>query len=98
MRRHTKQCSLEEDFLPEQEEKSLSEQAEEKQMISHLRKVIEELPERDRTIAEYRLFCNMPYKEIGNLLGIREATAKVLFSRVKVKIQHRLKEEFGYEI
>jgi len=98
LRTHAKQLNIEDELFPEQEEKTLSEVVEEKQMMSHLRQVITELPERERTIAEYRLFCDKSYKEIGCLLEIREATAKVLFSRVKMKIQHRLKEEFGYEI
>ena len=98
LRSHIKQLSLEEELLSEQGGKTLSEVVEEKQMMLHLREVIAELPERERTIAECRLFCDMAYKEIGGLLGIRETTAKVLFSRVKVKIQQRLKEDYGYEI
>ncbi len=98
LRTHAKQLDMEEELFIEKEGKTLSEVVEEKQMMSHLRKVIAELSERERTIAECRLFCDMSYKEIGSLLEIREATAKVLYSRVKVKIQHRLKEEFGYEI
>ena len=82
----------------EQEVKAVSDIVEEKQMIIHIRKVIEDLDEKNRSIVEYRLFSQMPYKEIGYLLGIREATVKVLFSRAKVKIQMQLKEEFGYEI
>lgn len=98
LRTHAKQLNIGDELFPELEEKTLSEVVEEKQMMSHLREVIAELSERERIIVECRLFCDMSYKEIGRLLGIREATAKVLFSRVKVKIQHRLKEEFGYEI
>ena len=98
LRTHAKQLDMEEELFIEKEGKTLSEVVEEKQMMSHLRKVIAELSERDRTIAECRLFCDMSYREIGSILGIREATAKVLFSRVKVKIQQRLKEEYGYEI
>ena len=82
----------------EQEVKAVSDIVEEKQMIIHIRKVIEDLDGKNRSIVEYRLFSQMPYKEIGYLLGIREATVKVLFSRAKVKIQMQLKEEFGYEI
>ena len=82
----------------EQEVKAVSDIVEEKQMIIHIRKVIEDLDEKNRSIVEYRLFSQMPYKEIGYLLGIREATVKVLFSRAKAKIQMQLKEEFGYEI
>ena len=82
----------------EQEVKAVSDIVEEKQMIIHIRKVIEDLDEKNRSIVEYRLFSQMPYKEIGYLLGIREATVKVLFSRAKAKIQMQLQEEFGYEI
>ena len=82
----------------EQEVKAVSDIVEEKQMIIHIRKVIEDLDEKNRSIVEYRLFSQMPYKEIGYLLGIREATVKVLFSRAKAKIQIQLQEEFGYEI
>ena len=71
---------------------------EEKQMAIHIRKVIANLDERSRSIAEYRLYGEKSYKEIEELLGIREATAKVLFSRAKAKIQQQLKEEYGYEI
>ena len=67
-------------------------------MIMHIRKIMEDLDEKNRSIVEYRLFSQMPYKEIGYLLEIREATVKVLFSRAKAKIQMQLKEEFGYEI
>ena len=81
-----------------QEEKTVSDIVEKKQMIMHIRKVIENLDEKTCSIVEYRLFSQMPYKEIGYLLGIREATVKVLFSRAKAKIQMQLKEEFGYEI
>ena len=71
---------------------------EKKQVTLHIRKVIADLDERSRNIVEYRLFDEKSYKEIGELVGIREATAKVLFSRAKVKIRERLKEEYGYEI
>lgn len=98
LKTHAKEAHTEEEFHQEQEEKPVSTVVEEKQMIGHIREVIEGLDEREQKIVEYRLFEEKPYKEIGVLLGIREATAKVLFSRAKVKIQQQLKEEYGYEI
>ena len=98
LKAHAKETSLDEELHLEQEEKATSTVVEEKQMIAHIRKVIADLDERSRSIVEYRLFGEKSYKEIGELMGIREATAKVLFSRAKVKIQQRLKEEYGYEI
>lgn len=98
LRTHAKQTNLKEEFQQEYEEKAISTLVEEKQMTLHIQKVIADLDERSRSIVEYRLFCEMTYKEIGELMGIREATAKVLFSRAKVKIQQRLKEEYGYDI
>lgn len=51
---------------------------------------------RRRCVVIYRLFDKKSYKEIGTLMGIREATAKVLFFRAKWKIQQQLEEEYGF--
>ena len=98
LKTHAKETFLDEELHQEQEGKAVSTIVEEKQMLFHIRKVIAELDERSRSVVEYRLYGEKSYKEIGELLGIREATAKVLFSRAKVKIRQRLKEEYGYEI
>ena len=98
LKTHAKETYLEENLHQEQEEEAVSTVVEKKQVTSHIRKVIADLDERSQRIVEYRLFDEKSYKEIGELVGIREATAKVLFSRAKVKIRERLKEEYGYEI
>ena len=98
LKTHAKENYLEENFHQEQEEEVVSTVVEKKQVTLHIRKVIADLDERSRRIVEYCLFEEKSYKEIGELVGIREATAKVLFSRAKVKIRERLKEEYGYEI
>lgn len=98
LKTHAKETYLEEELHQEQGEETVSTEVEKKQVTLHIRKVIADLDERSRRIVEYRLFEEKSYKEIGELVGIREATAKVLFSRAKVKIRERLKEEYGYEI
>ncbi|MBR3601567.1 MAG: RNA polymerase sigma factor [Lachnospiraceae bacterium] len=98
LKTHAKETYLEENLHQEQEEETVSIVVEKKQVATHIRKVIADLDERSQRIVEYRLFDEKSYKEIGELIGIREATAKVLFSRAKVKIRERLKEEYGYEI
>lgn len=98
LKTHAKEIYLEEELHQEQQEEEVSTVVEKKQVTSHIRKVIADLDERSRAVVEYRLFDEKSYKEIGELVGIREATAKVLFSRAKVKIRERLKEEYGYEI
>ena len=98
LKTHAKETYLEEDLHQEQEKETVSTVVEKKQVTLHIRRVIADLDERSRRIVEYRLFEEKSYKEIGELVGIREATAKVLFSRAKVKIRERLKEEYGYEI
>lgn len=98
LRDYVHQKNLQEKILPIQEEKAVSAIVEEKQVCTHIKKVIDELEERNRSVVEYRLFGELSFKEIGCLLGIREATAKVLFSRAKAKIQTKLREEYGYEI
>ena len=96
LKTHAKETYLEEELHSEGE--AVSTVVEKKQVTSHIRRVIADLDERSRAVVEYRLFDEKSYKEIGELVGIREATAKVLFSRAKVKIRERLKEEYGYEI
>ena len=96
LRTHAKETCLDEEL--HQEGEDIGARLEKEQMISHIRKVIADLDERSRKVVEYRLFEEKSYKEIGELTKIREATAKVLFSRAKLKIRERLKEEYGYEI
>jgi len=98
LKTHAKETYLEEELHQEQGEETVSTEVEKKQVTLHIRRVIADLDERSRRIVEYRLFEEKSYKEIGELVGIREATTKVLFSRAKVKIRERLKEEYGYEI
>ncbi len=98
IRTHAKETYLDEELHQNPEGEDISTELEKQQMISHIRNVIADLDERSRNVVEYRLFDEKSYKEIGELVGIREATAKVLFSRAKVKIQECLKEKFGYEI
>lgn len=82
----------------EETQESFTESVENRQMYLHLKSVIETLEEKPRNVVEYRLYCELSFKEIGYLLGIREATAKVIFSRAKVRIQKQLREGYGYEI
>ena len=98
LKTHAKETYLEEELHQDPQEEEISTAVEKKQVTIHIRKVIADLDERSRRVVEYRLFEEKSYKEIGELIGIREATAKVLFSRAKVKIRERLKEEYGYEI
>jgi len=75
LKTHAKETYLEEELHQEQEDEAVSTVIEEKQMILHIRKVIADLDERSRIIVEYRLFSEKSYKEIGELVGVREATA-----------------------
>lgn len=63
-----------------------------------VRKIIEKMNEPAKTVVEYRLFGEMSYLEIASALKIREGTAKVIFSRAKVKIINEMKEVYGYEV
>ena len=63
-----------------------------------VRKIISEMSAPAKTVVEYRLFGEMSYSEIARIMKIREGTAKVIFSRAKVKIVNEMKEVYGYEI
>lgn len=71
---------------------------EREEVIQFIHLILSEFDQRTKDIFEYRLFGTMKYSEIAKLLDIKEATAKVIFCRTKVKIKQRLKEDFDYEI
>jgi RNA polymerase sigma-70 factor (ECF subfamily) len=75
-----------------------SKQAEKKELLLLIHKIMEDFDERTRSIVIYRMYADLKFSEIAVILGIKEATAKVIFSRAKVKIQIQLKERFGYEV
>lgn len=83
-----------------QEETShdFTEEIENKELIRLIRIILEEFDERTRSIVLYRMCAELKFSEIAVLLGIKESTAKVIYSRAKVKIQIQLKERFEYEI
>jgi RNA polymerase sigma-70 factor (ECF subfamily) len=75
-----------------------TEQMEQKELIQSIHTILEDFDGRTRNIVLYRLYAELKFSEIAALLGIKESTAKVIYSRAKVKIQIQLKERFGYEI
>ncbi|MDF2801006.1 MAG: polymerase, sigma-24 subunit, subfamily [Anaerocolumna sp.] len=75
-----------------------TEQAEKKEIIQLIHKIMKDFDERTKNIVLYRMYADLKFSEIGTLLGIKESSAKVIYSRAKVKIREQLKERFGYEI
>lgn len=75
-----------------------TEQAENKELLQAIHKILGELDDRTRNIVLYRMYAELKFSEIAALTGIKESTAKVIYSRAKVKIIVQLKEEYGYEI
>lgn len=98
MKTHSKETFIEDALVNKQDNTELNSLTENRQMILHIKEIISNLDERSQNVVIYRLFDELPYKEIGKLTGIREATAKVIFSRAKIKIKQQLKEIYGYEI
>lgn len=76
----------------------LEEQVEKKEVLQFIHILIEEFDERTKNIVLYRMYADIKFSEIARLLGLKESTAKVIFSRAKVEIRIKLKERFGYEI
>lgn len=98
MKTHSKESCIEDAILTKHDNMNLDTMTENKQLIIHIKEIISNLDERSQSVVMYRLFDELPYKEIGKLTGIRETTAKVIFSRAKIKIKQQLKEIYGYEI
>jgi RNA polymerase sigma-70 factor (ECF subfamily) len=77
---------------------STEETYENKEMINIMIKIIDSFKEVNQNVMIYRIFFNMSYAEISKLLGISEASAKVIYHRGKIMMQNKLREEYGYEI
>ncbi len=71
---------------------------EQKELLSHLRTLIDELEEPARSIMQYRLYSDQSYAEIGYSLKIRANTAAVIYNRTVAKLRKAMKERYGYEI
>jgi len=70
----------------------------EKQTINSALNVINQMGSAMKDVFIYRIFTDLPYKQIAQLLGISESSAKVLFHRGKLFLRKKLSEEHGYEI
>lgn len=77
---------------------STEETYEKKEMIGMLIKIIDTFKEVNHDVMIYRIFFDMPYSEISRLLGISEASAKVIYHRCRIILQNKLREEYGHEI
>lgn len=76
----------------------VSRQAEDRELLSCIQAILKDCGSKERDIVLYRMYAGLKFQEIAKILGIKEATAKVVFYRTKIEIQKQLKERFGYEI
>ena len=71
---------------------------EQKEMLSKLRELIDELEEPARSIMQYRLYSDTSYAEIAAILKMRANTAAVIYNRTVAKFRKIMKERYRYEI
>lgn len=98
IRNEIKKENLANKIIQEEVISDFTEQAEKKELLEYIHKILEDFDENTKNIVLYRMYANIKFSEIAALLGIKESTAKVIYSRAKVKILFQLKERFGYEV
>lgn len=83
-----------------QEEKAydVEEQVVQKEIVQLIHRILEEFDDRSKSIVVFRMYADLKFSEIATILNIKEASAKVIYSRAKTKIQTILKERYRYEI
>lgn len=64
-----------------------------KEMNLHLKKCLEFLNDKEKTLIIMRFKDNLSSKEIGDLLGISEGNVRVRQRRIMIKLQRLLKKE-----
>lgn len=67
-----------------------------KDRISLVRRLVDGLPEKQRSCMQLRDFEGKPYKEIATILGISEEQVKVNIFRARQTIKQRFKEYDDY--
>jgi len=65
----------------------ISQNAENKDNVEKIKKYMSQLTPRQREIITLRVWENMPYKEIAEIIGETEANCKMIFSRTIKKIK-----------
>lgn len=71
-------------------------QAESSDRISLVKRLIDNLPEKQRSIMQLRDIEGKPYKDIANILGISEEQVKVNLFRARQAIKKRFLETENY--
>ena len=66
--------------------------AEGRDAAAWVRRLIDELPERERTVVVLRQYHNMTFQEIGEILGLTARTAQNCLRRAKEKLYFGLKQ------
>ena len=67
-----------------------------KDRIQLVRRIVDELPEKQRTCIQLRDFEGKAYKEIASLLNITEEQVKVNIFRARQAIKQRFTQLDGY--
>ena len=73
------------------------EQVEQDELRELLLEAIETLPLRYRTVVLLRYVSQLSFREIGQALGIPDATAKTYFHRARKPLRTLLEPQFAYE-
>jgi RNA polymerase sigma-70 factor (ECF subfamily) len=69
-----------------------ADQAEGRDAATWVRKLIDQLPERERTVVVLRQYHGMTFQEIGEILGLTARTAQNCLRRAKEKLYFGLKQ------
>lgn len=75
----------------------LQEMVENKSIYKNIIYEINKLKPKQRDVITLRLFSELSFSQIANLLKISENSAKVIYHRAKNTLQKKLREEYSYD-
>lgn len=87
--------AAEELILPTDDD--IADKIEQRDEADHVRKLISELPERQRRIILMRDVDDCSYEEIEKITGLSSTNVRVLLSRARKKIREQFNEIMNYE-
>lgn len=67
-----------------------------REKYNHVHKIIENLPEKYKTVIRFRDIDGLSFDEIKELTGDETATIRVILSRARLKVKHEIEKIYNY--
>ena len=65
-----------------------------KTVTDAVRRIVDRIPDKYRDVVILRIYGELPFSQVGKVLGISEGSAKIIFFRAKKMLMEEMENEF----